>query len=153
MVRLDGQSQQGYLDPVRLGQTEMIDLLTLEGAHDSVPLGKVKCVYFVREFGEPFEPIRKSFLSRPRQEGLWVRLHFVDGVQMEGLAPNDLLGLLERGIQITPPDSQGNSVRLYIPRTALVEFRVLGVVGASRRARTAAVKDIPQGTLFETGSE
>lgn len=152
MVRLDGKSHLGYLDPAHLGQSELIDLLTLEGGRQSVPLGEVKCVYFVREFDEPFEPIRKSFLSRPRQEGLWVRLHFVDGVQMEGLAPNDLLRMLERGIQITPPDSHGNSVRLYIPRSALVEFRVLGVVGASRRARTAAGREVPQGKLFETGS-
>lgn len=153
MVRLDHNSQSGYVDPAELGPNEIVDLLTMEGAHEAIPLREVKAVYFVREFNETFEPVRKAFLSRPRQEGLWVRLLFVDGDRMEGLVPNDLLGLLERGIHITPPDSHGNAVRLYIPRAALTELRVLGVIGAARHARTGAVAASPQGRLFETGSE
>jgi Family of unknown function (DUF6982) len=152
VVQLDGKSHAGYVDPGHLGQTDGIDLLTIEGEHEAVSLGAVKGVYFVREFGEPFEPTRKAFLSRPRQEGLWVRLLFVDRDQMEGLVPNDLLSLLERGIYVTPPDSHGNSLRLYVPRMALKEFRVLGVVGAARRTRDQVLAGSPQGNLFENGS-
>jgi len=153
VLRLNRQSDAGYVDPAQLGRSEFIDLLTLEGERRSVPLGEVKGVYFVRDFGEPFEPARKFFLSRPRQEGLWVRLLFHDGDRMDGLVPNDLLGLLERGIHITPPDSRGNSLRLFIPRSALVEFRVLGVVGTARHARATAVASSPQGNLFQGGSD
>lgn len=151
--RLDGESRAGYLDPAGLGKSEFIDLLTVEGEHRSVPVNEVKGVYFVRDFDAPFELDRKFFLSRPRQEGLWVRLLFVDGDRMDGLVPNDLLGLLERGIHVTPPNRHGNSLRLFIPHPALREFRVLGVVGAARHTRVPALATSPQGNLFEGDSE
>jgi hypothetical protein len=153
VARLDGKSQSGYVDPGRLGRSDAVELLTTGGEHQSIPFGEVKGVYFVRNFEEPFQPARKSFLSRPRQEGLWVRLQFVDGERLEGSVPNDLLKLLETGIQITPPDSHGNSLRLFIPRAALAEFRVLGVVGAGRQTRVAAPAAIPQGSLFDAETE
>lgn len=149
VLRLDRNHLPGYLDPVQLGQAESIDLLTLEGEHQALPLEQVKSIYFVREFSEPFELERKAYLSRPRQDGLWVRLRFIDGDQFEGLVRNDLLTLLDRGIQITPPDLNGNSLRVFIPRTALAEFLVLGVVGQSRRARPARAASTPQRGLFE----
>lgn len=150
MLRLDGKTHAGYVDPGLLGQTETVELLTFNGERQPVLLSEVKGVYFVREFDKPFEPARKAFLSRPRQEGLWVLLLFADGDRMEGLAPNDLLGLLERGIHVTPPDSHGNNLHLYVPRTALREFCVLGVVGAARRVRTQVAAGSPQRSLFET---
>ncbi len=152
VLRLDRQSQAGYVDPAQLGRGESVELLTVAGEHRSLPLDQVKGVYFVRDFSEPFEPARKFFLSRPRQEGLWVRLLFHDGDLMDALVPNDLLGLLERGIHVTPPDSRGNSLRLFIPRSALREFRVLGVVGTARHARTTGAASSPQGNLFGSGS-
>jgi hypothetical protein len=149
VLRLDRNHLPGYLDPVQLGAADTIDLLTLEGEHQALPLNQVKSIYFVREFNEPFELERKAYLSRPRQEGLWVRLRFTDGDQFEGVVPNDLLTLLDHGIQITPPDLNGNSLRVFIPRAALAEFLVLGVVGQSRRARPAAPAPTPQRGLFE----
>jgi hypothetical protein len=149
VVYLDRKTQSGYLDPAQLGRSDTADLLTVEGERQAIPLVEVKSIYFVREFDQPFEPARKTFLSRPRQEGLWVRLRFIGGDEIEGLVPNDLLGMLDRGIQITPPDSAGNSLRLFIPRAALSELRVLGVVGAAaRRSRTTGPAAPSQGDLF-----
>ena len=51
----------------------------------------------MREFTEPFEPERKTFLSRPKLDGLWVRLRFRDEDVMEGIVGNDLLDLLDSG--------------------------------------------------------
>jgi hypothetical protein len=87
----------------------------------------------VREFTEQFEPERKAFLSRPKLDGLWVRLKFHDDDTLEGVVPNDLLALLDHGVQITPPDLHGTTLRIFIPRTALAEMTVLGVVGIARR--------------------
>jgi hypothetical protein len=103
-------------------------------------------VHFVREFLEPFEPERKLFLSRPKLDGLWVRLRFRDNDEMEGIVSNDLLDLLDTGVRLTPPDIHGNSVRIFIPRTALEEIKVLGVVGVARRAGKAAAAG--QSNLF-----
>ena len=62
-----------------------------------------------------------------------MRLRFRDNDTIEGVVPNDLLALLDHGVQITPPDLHGSSLRIFIPRTALAEMTVLGVVGISRR--------------------
>lgn len=130
---LDGGSQPGYLNPATLDSVESIDLLSPGGEHRSMPIKDIKAVCFVREFTGPFEPERKTFLSRPKLDGLWVRLRFRDDDEMEGVVPNDLLAMLGSGVQLTPPDLHGNVVRMFIPRSALVELKVLGVVGVARR--------------------
>jgi hypothetical protein len=133
VLLLDRTPVKGYINPGDLGREPTLDLLTPDGEHRSVSLSAVKCVYFVREFQTPFRPERKVFLSRPKLDGLWVRLRFRDEDVMEGLIGNDLLDLLDAGVQITPPDLHGNNLRIYIPRSALDEVKVLGVVGAARR--------------------
>jgi hypothetical protein len=138
VLLLDATAIKGYVNSATLGRTETIDVLTPEGEHKPIALTDVKSVYFVREFQEHFEPERKTFLSRPKLDGLWVRLRFRDDDVMEGIVSNDLLDLLETGVQLTPPDLHGNSLRLFIPRTALEEMKVLGVVGVARRTSREA---------------
>ncbi len=135
---LDRTVIRGYLNPTRLAVAEALDLLTPDGEHEEIALGKVRAVYFVRDLAEEFEPERKSFLSRPKLDGLWVKLRFRDGQALEGVIPNDLLSLLENGVHLTPPDFNSNTDRIYVPRSALAEMTVLGVVGIARRKPAAA---------------
>lgn len=151
---LSQRAVKGYLSPSGLGDAQNIDLLTPEGEHKEIELASVKCIYFVREFQDPFEPERKAFLSRPKLDGLWVRLRFRDGDTLEGIVANDLLELLNSGVQLTPPDLHGNSLRLFIPRTALSELTVLGVVGAGKRVGTTAKeRETRQARLFGEDKE
>jgi len=145
---LDKQALRGYLSPTRLGQADPIDVLTPEGEHEQIPLAKVRAIYFVREFSDDFEPERKAFLSRPKLDGLWVRLRFTDGDTLEGVVPNDLLSLLDNGLQITPPDLNSTTDRIFVPRGALAEVTVLGVVGIARRKPAAAAAAANQPRLF-----
>ena len=131
----------GYLNPASLGHAETIDLLTMNGEQESIQLADVKSVYFVRKFKDPFEPERKTFLSRPKLDGLWVRLRFRDEDAMEGIVANNLLEMLDTGVRLTPPDLHGNVLHMFIPRTALAEMKVLGVVGVARRS-PRATRDI-----------
>ena len=135
---------RGYLNPSKLGDAETLELLTPEGEQRNVAANEVRSIYFVREFADNFESERKVFLSRPKLNGLWVRLKFRDEDTMEGVVPNDLLSLLDRGVQITPPDLHGNTLRIFIPRSSLTEMTVLGVVGIARRKPPAP----PQPSLF-----
>ncbi len=145
MVRfLDRNVLRGYLNPGKLGEAETLELLTPDGEQRSFSVKDVRSIYFVREFADDFEPERKAFLSRPKLDGLWVRLKFRDEDTIEGVVPNDLLSLLDRGVQITPPDLHGTTLRIFIPRTALTEMTVLGVVGIARRKPAAP----PQPGLF-----
>ena len=136
---LDKKLLRGYLNPSKLGQDgPEVHLLSQEGAHEEVPMGKVRAVYFVRDLKDDIELDRKSFLSRPKLDGLWVKLRFQDGDSLEGVIPNDLLAFLDNGVQITPPDFNANADRIYVPRAALTELTVLGVVGIARRKPSAA---------------
>jgi hypothetical protein len=138
VVFSDRKAVRGYMNPSRLGQNEPVDLLTPDGEHEQFSLAKVRSIYFVREFSDDFEPERKAFLSRPKLDGLWVRLRFNDGDTLEGVVPNDLLMLLDSGLQITPPDLNSTTDRIFVPRSALTEVTVLGVVGIARRKPAAA---------------
>ena len=134
----DRSTLQGYLNPLHLPD-DPLDVLTTNGEHREVPLKDIRAVYFVRDFTDDYEPERKAFFSRPKLDGLWVRLKFRDNETLEGVVSNDLLALLDSGIQITPPDLNGAAVRIFVPRSALSEVTVLGVVGVARRKPIAAV--------------
>jgi hypothetical protein len=138
VVLADKKPLRGYLNPARLGQADPIDVLTLEGEHAEIPLARVRSIYFVREFSDDYEPERKAFLSRPKLDGLWVRLRYNDGETLEGVVPNDLLALLDSGLQITSPDLNSTTDRIFVPRAALTEVTVLGVVGIARRKSASA---------------
>jgi len=147
-VLADRSDLRAYVNPSNLGTVESADLLTEDGEHRPTSIESIRSIYFVREFDAPYELQRKAFLSRPKLDGLWVRLRFRDGETLEGVVPNNLLALLDRGVQITPPDLQGNTFRIFIPRSALAEMTVLGVTGVARRkAPTAASASQPR--LFE----
>jgi hypothetical protein len=149
VLLLDRGHLRGYLNPAALARAEAFDLLTPDGEHVSVAMASVRSVYFVREFPDVFQPERKVFLSRPKLDGLWVRLRFRDEDVMEGIVANDLLDLLDNAVQLTPPDLHGNTLRLFIPRSALAEMKVLGVVGAARRTpRAAGAVAASQSKLF-----
>jgi hypothetical protein len=149
VLLLDRGHLKGYLNPAALARAEAFDLLTPDGEHVSVAMASVRSVYFVREFPDVFQPERKVFLSRPKLDGLWVRLRFRDEDVMEGIVANDLLDLLDNAVQLTPPDLHGNTLRLFIPRSALAEMKVLGVVGAARRTpRAAGAVAASQSKLF-----
>ena len=146
----DRGTLDGYINTLRLGQSENFDLLTQEGEHKEISLADVRSVYFVREFTSNYELERKAFLSRPKLDGLWVRLTFRDKDVLEGVVPNNLLVLLDSGVHITPPDLHGNTLRMFIPRAALTEMKVLGVVGIARRkpVAAAAAAGVSQPRLF-----
>jgi hypothetical protein len=134
VLLLDRSTVKGYVNASTLSRAETVEVLTTGGECRSVSLLDIKSVYFVRDLNEPFQLERRAFLSRPKIDGLWVRLRFRDEEVIEGIVGNDLLDLLDAGVQITPPDLHGNTMRMFLPRSALLEMKVLGVVGVARRA-------------------
>ena len=141
--------KRGYLNPAKMGEAEAIDLLTPEGEHRSLAIKDVRSIYFVREFTDNFEPERKVFLSRPKLEGLWVRLKFRDNEVLEGMMPNDLTQVLPEGFLINPPDARSNTQRIFVPRTAIASLTVLSVIGGAQGRRRRTPEDERQVALFE----
>jgi hypothetical protein len=148
VVMSDRTALNGYLSPARLQSSDPIDLLTPQGEHRPVQFDDIRAIYFVREFNNQYEPERKAFLSRPKLDGLWVRLRFHDNETLEGVITNDLLALLDAGVHVTPPDLSGTALRIFVPRSSLAEMTVLGVVGVARRKPAAAAAVAAQSKLF-----
>ena len=126
--KLDRDTMNGYVSTefVVDGKLEM---LNTGGTLVSVDLKDIKCVYFVRDFGDADELNRKTFTTRPRTEGLWVRLRFKDNDVLEGMMANDLTQIAPDGYLVNPPDTRSNTQRIYVPRTALLGLTVLAVIG------------------------
>ncbi len=147
--KMDRDSVSGYVSPAQFVSEGKLELLNTAGNVVAMDLREIKGVYFVREFGDSESLTRKTFTSRPRSEGLWVRLRFKDNEILEGLMPADLTQTTPEGFLINPPDQRSNTQRIFVPRTALESLTVLAVIGATRRARRGAVEDQRQVTLFE----
>lgn len=149
MVRkVDRDTINGYVAPANFVTEGKLELLNTAGNVVSIELKDIKVVYFVREFGETESPNRKTFTTRPRTEGLWVRLRFKDNEVLEGMMPNDLSVNMPEGFLINPPDLRSNTQRIFVPRTALDSLTVLSVIGASRRQRKPSL-DVRQVPMFE----
>lgn len=130
----------GYVDPVGFAHDGQLELLDMTGKVLVMTLRDVKLMCFVREFptGDSTDPerlVRRNFTSRPRTPGLWIRLRWKDGDELEGLASNDLSWLEPEGIQFTPPDLRSNTQRLFVPRTALQSVEIVAVIHANMRRK------------------
>ncbi len=133
--KLDRDSVQGYLPPANFISDSKLEILNTAGTAIRIQLSEVKGVFFVREFGDSETLQRKTFTSRPRTEGLWVRLRFRDGEMLEGLMPNDLTQVTADGFFLNPPDTRSNTQRIFVPRSAVAELTVLAVIGSQARRR------------------
>jgi hypothetical protein len=145
--KMDRDSMNGYLAPENFVHEGKLELLNTAGNVVAIDLRDIKVVYFVREFGETESLNRKTFTTRPRTEGLWVRLKFKDNEMIEGLMANDLSSNLAEGFLLNPPDLRSNTQRMFVPRTALESMTVLAVIGTGRRHRrgmpTADTRQVP----------
>ncbi len=120
----------GYVHPSTYLQAHFAEVLLANGVLQQVPLTEIKQVWFVKDFdGARTQPDQRVFQSRPKLEGLWVRLEFLDGDLQEGVLPNNLASTEAAGFVITPPNSAGNTQRIFVPRNALKALTVLAVVG------------------------
>jgi hypothetical protein len=149
----------GYLPAASFVHDARITLLDPAGHTHTLPLDDIKTITFVRDFNladavDPERIGRRSFLGRPRGEGLWVRLTFTDADTLEGLSDTGLALLdaaaHDAGLFLTPPEARSNAQRIYVPRPAIRSLEIIAVVTTTARpkpaARTAAD---PQPRLFE----
>ncbi len=127
--RFDRESLQGYIHPGDYLQSDGIQFLSPSGSIVLVPYAEIKTVTFVRDF-EPGGESAKIFLTRPKIDGLWVRMVFRDGDVMDGILPNNPVLWERQGYSLTPPEPYGNNQKLFVPRDALASMSVLGVVGS-----------------------
>ena len=150
--RFDREALSGFVNPQSYLLADGLELMSPSGAVSLVPYAEIKLVCFVRDFqqGEPRRDLR-LFTTRPKMEGLWLRLQFKDGDAMDGMLPNNLLQLDPYGFSVVPPDPGFQNQRIFVPRAALSGVQVLGVVGSPLRITRKTKKPVPkeQIGLFE----
>lgn len=154
VYRYEREPVSGYVRPQSYAGPAGIEIVTPSGAAITFPFEQVKMVCFVRDFegGSP-EAERHFFANRPKTEGLWVRMRFREGEEMDALLANNLLQLEPYGFTVSPPDPASNSQRIFIPRASLTEIKVAGVVGSPvkppSRKKPKAPGDDSQLSMFE----
>lgn len=148
--RFDREPVLGFVNPQTCFHPLGLELLKPDGTHCLTPYEEIKVVSFVRDLDstEPL-PEGRTFVTRPRVEGLWLRLKFRDGEVSEGILANNLLQLETHGFTVIPPNPNGNHQKLFVPRAALLSVQVLGVVGSPLKPRKPKVVPQEQIGLFE----
>jgi hypothetical protein len=135
----DGAVAWGYLPQGGFVEQDSVELMAVDGRLSGHAVNEIKTISYVRDFNlddkvDPERMGRRTFQARPRGDGLWVKLTFRDGEELEGLTTFDV-GVVDSvledgGIFVRPPDARGNTQRIFVPRTALRSLEVLGFVTA-----------------------
>ena len=139
----------GYAAANPTTQSSELELLDSSGKLILIPWFEVKWVCYVRELAtgdgtaqdsgfstsNPERILRRRFTSRPRVSGVWLRIILTDSDEIEGVASNDRSLVDGPGLLLTPPDTRSNTQRVFIPRSSIREFTVLGVISTSPRLR------------------
>jgi len=154
-----GGVEWGYLPQDGFVDGDGVDLLDSGGRVLRLVLNEIKTIAIVKEFNldDPLDPERigrRSFLGRPKGEGLWLKVEFLDGDWLEGLVHFDVqfldVFMVDYGFRMAPPEARSNAQSLFVPRSAVARLEVLGYVGApGKKKRRPAVEGVEQTRLFE----
>jgi hypothetical protein len=102
-------------------------------------LEDAKAVFFVNSFaGSPTQQDVRFFDSLSIHPYLWVRLAFQDGEIMEGRVSNDIALLTKNAFQLFPVDELTNNRSLFVPKTSLSSFQIIGLLEAQAIQREVA---------------
>jgi hypothetical protein len=139
----------GYYRTDSVGQdptavpTDLPASMTIEpedgGPSISFHLEDAKAVFFVNTFaGSPSQQDVRFFDSLSIHPYLWVRVAFQDGEIMEGRVANDIDLLTKNAFQLFPVDELTNNRSLFVPKTSLSSFQIIGLLEAQIAHREVA---------------
>ena len=153
VYRFDRQPVEAIVSPSDYLRDSYLEIITAGGSFQKIAYSEVKAVCFAREperadlFTE-----ENVFERRPKLAGLWTRFAFRDGSVLEGVLSHNLLDWPAQGYVITPPRAGSSRQLVFIPKQALVETQLRGVVGlppAQKRRGEKDRRDEAQLSMFE----
>lgn len=149
-IRFDREPLSGFVNPQSYLQPSGVELLTVSGTIVQLPYSELKALCFVRDFDPgPVWKEHRAFANRPKTEGLWLRFAFRDSDTLEAVISNNLLVMESPGVSAAPPDPGSLVQKVFIPRAAVVDIKVLGVVGSPLRRHARAKPPKDQLEMFE----
>ena len=135
----DGSLIKGYLgeaesfDPLSAGLTgntlpPQVKLDLSNGGNMVVDLRQAKALFFVKTLEGRTDYVEVKFFERkPQIEGLWIKIRFKDGEITEGIVHNSLPFVADNGFFLRPPDPHSNNRVVFVVKSFLNDFRVLGI--------------------------
>src|SRR5579875_3312350 len=141
IVRYEGHAVRGFAEVSELGSIEQllrnesqhpIDTIVLRLADTQelreVPTRDAKAVFFVKTFDGDLRHRALHFHEHaPTVPGLWVRVFFYDNEMIEGIISNTKDFVLGDGFFLRPTDPNGNNTLVYVLKSGLKDFHVLGM--------------------------
>lgn len=141
VYRFDRQPIEAVVNQNEYLRESHTELMTAGGNLQKIAYGEVKAICFAKEPGRSDLFTEENlFERRPKQPGLWSRFVFRDGDLLDGILPHNLLDWPPQGYLFTPPRAGLTRQIVFVPREALSETRLMGVVGVpaheKRKPRT-----------------
>lgn len=140
VVRFEREPVAGVVNPGVFGDPGPVEILTGTGNLVRASFEEIKAICFVKELPagsrvpeEEAWQANRLFAVRPKSGGLWLRFKFRDLDSLDGVAPNNLLAFEAMGFTVVPPDPSFLNQRIFVPRAALIEAQVMGVIGSPLR--------------------
>jgi hypothetical protein len=117
------------MDGVHYNGLSSIRLTHLKSGNvEEIGLANVKAVFFVRDFSGQTNHVDILFHDRlPAMECLWIRIQFSDGETIEGIINNTQDYIMGPGFFMTPADPIGNNWLIYVSKSKLLSFEILGL--------------------------
>jgi hypothetical protein len=102
--------------------------VTEDGSALTLELSQIKAIFFVSSFkgDRDYDPVRFYAAGR-HPELIWVEIAFRDGEIVEGCVENSRHHLSSDGFFLIPSSPGGNNQLIYVNKSAIASYRVLGV--------------------------
>ncbi len=98
-----------------------------EPGQPELDLSQLKAVFFVSSFqGDNERDSVRFYASGPEIQNIWVEIGFNDGEVIEGCVRNSIDHLRDDGFFLFPSTPESNNLLMYIEKSAIVSYRVLG---------------------------
>ncbi len=124
----NGERFKGYLLEGRSLPRGILRMRSIEGGDLPLDLEQLKGIFFVRDYdGDRSYLETKSLTTDPERKGLRVRLRFEDNETLEGVVENSVDLLQAAGFFFWPADVKANNELIFVVKSALLGFRILGV--------------------------
>jgi hypothetical protein len=123
-----GDRFKGYLQDGRALVKGELLMRSPEGVDLPLDLEKLKGIFFVRDYeGDKNYLENKNLTSDPDRKGVRARIRFDDNETLEGVVENSIELLTAKGFFFWPADPEANNELIYVVKSALIGFSVLGV--------------------------
>lgn len=93
-----------------------------------VALRDIKAVFFVKSFrGDAKRKGLRFYTNGPSVGAIWAEIRFQDNEIIEAMIDNSAQHLMGDGLFLRPSDAESNNVLVYVNKSAIANYRVLGV--------------------------